>query len=77
MLSQLQSWALELGFSQIGVTDIQLSDAEDGLQAWLEAGFHGEMDYMQRHGLKEQDQCNEVLVKWARKYNVKIGRAHV
>lgn len=51
MLSQLQSWALELGFSQIGVTDIDLSHAEEGLKAWLAAGFHGEMDYMARHGL--------------------------
>ncbi len=51
-MNQLRNWAFELGFSQIGVTDIQLSDAEDGLKAWLEAGFHGEMDYMQRHGLK-------------------------
>lgn len=51
MLSQLQSWALELGFSQIGVADIDLSHAEEGLKAWLAAGFHGEMDYMARHGL--------------------------
>jgi epoxyqueuosine reductase len=51
-MTQLRNWALELGFSQIGVTDIQLADAEAGLQAWLEAGFHGEMAYMQRHGMK-------------------------
>jgi epoxyqueuosine reductase len=51
-MTQLRNWALELGFSQIGVTDIQLADAEAGLQAWLKAGFHGEMDYMQRHGMK-------------------------
>jgi epoxyqueuosine reductase len=50
-LGQLQRWGLELGFSQIGVADIDLSDAEPGLKAWLEAGFHGQMGYMQRHGL--------------------------
>ena len=31
---------------------IDLSNAEPGLLAWLQAGFHGEMDYMARHGLK-------------------------
>ncbi len=27
---------------------------------------------LQRHGIKEQNICNEVLVKWSKKYNVKI-----
>ncbi|MBP6226253.1 MAG: tRNA epoxyqueuosine(34) reductase QueG, partial [Rhizobacter sp.] len=49
---RVQAWAGELGFSQIGVADVDLSSAEPGLQAWLDAGFHGSMDYMQRHGLK-------------------------
>jgi epoxyqueuosine reductase len=51
-MQRLRAWARELGFSQIAVTDIDLSDAEPGLQAWLQAGFHGSMAYMQRHGLK-------------------------
>ena len=38
--------------SQIGVTGIDLSSAEPGLQAWLDAGFHGSMAYMAAHGLK-------------------------
>jgi epoxyqueuosine reductase len=52
MLSQIQIWARELGLSQIGVTGIDLATAEPGLQAWLEAGFHGSMGYMAAHGLK-------------------------
>lgn len=48
----LRAWARELGFSQIGVADIDLRSAEPGLQAWLAAGFHGSMHYMQAHGLK-------------------------
>ncbi|THU00708.1 tRNA epoxyqueuosine(34) reductase QueG [Lampropedia puyangensis] len=47
----MRSWARELGFSQIGVAGVDLADAEAGLLAWLEQGFHGQMDYMQRHGL--------------------------
>jgi epoxyqueuosine reductase len=52
LLQQLRAWALELGFSQIGVADIDLASAEPGLAAWLAAGFHGSMHYMQAHGLK-------------------------
>ncbi len=49
---RVQAWAGELGFSQIGVSDVDLSSAEAELQAWLADGFHGSMDYMRRHGLK-------------------------
>ncbi|TSE20433.1 Epoxyqueuosine reductase [Tepidimonas alkaliphilus] len=49
---RLRGWARELGFSQIGVADIDLSRAEPGLLAWLREGHHGTMDYMARHGLK-------------------------
>jgi epoxyqueuosine reductase len=49
---QIQIWARDLGLSQIGVTGIDLSSAEPGLQAWLDAGFHGSMAYMESHGMK-------------------------
>ena len=52
LLAQLRAWAGALGFSQIGVADVDLSSAEPGLRAWLDNGFHGHMDYMARHGLK-------------------------
>ncbi|MDH5540822.1 MAG: tRNA epoxyqueuosine(34) reductase QueG [Rhizobacter sp.] len=52
LLTQLRAWATTLGFSQIGVADVDLSSAEPGLLAWLHNGFHGSMDYMARHGLK-------------------------
>lgn len=42
----------ELGFSQIGISGIDLSAAEPGLLAWLAAGCHGDMSYMERHGLR-------------------------
>jgi epoxyqueuosine reductase len=43
---------VELGFAEIRITDVDLSHAEAGLQAWLDAGMHGEMDYMASHGMK-------------------------
>ena len=49
---QLQDWASALGFSQIGVADVDLASAEPGLLAWLQAGFHGGMAYMAAHGVK-------------------------
>jgi epoxyqueuosine reductase len=51
-LHQLRTWGAQLGFSQIGVTSIDLAQAESGLQAWLDAGFHGSMAYMAAHGMK-------------------------
>src|SRR3954470_15629681 len=51
-LVKLREWAAALGFSQIGVTGVDLSHAESGLLAWLHNGFHGSMAYMAQHGLK-------------------------
>ena len=51
-MSQIQAWARELGFSQIGVAGVDLSSSEPGLSAWLARGFHGDMAYMAAHGLK-------------------------
>jgi epoxyqueuosine reductase len=52
VVDKMRAWAKELGFSQIGVAGIDLSSAEPGLCAWLDAGFHGSMHYMARHGIK-------------------------
>ncbi len=49
---QLRDWAHGLGFSQIGVADIDLATAEAGLLDWLAQGCHGQMHYMEAHGLK-------------------------
>ena len=52
LLENMQKWAQSLGFQQLGVSDIQLEKAEKSLTKWLSAGFHGEMEYMARHGTK-------------------------
>ena len=49
---QLRQWAKEFGFADCRISDGQLQDYEPRLDEWLEAGFHGEMEYMQRHGRK-------------------------
>ncbi len=49
---QIRAWGVELGFQHIGIADADLSHAEPRLLEWLSAGFHGEMDYMAKHGVK-------------------------
>jgi len=49
---QIKQWGQELGFQQVGIADTDLPEAEVHLQDWLNNGFHGEMDYMHRHGAK-------------------------
>ena len=50
LASRVKQWGQELGFQEIGITDCDLSQAEAQLVEWLRKSFHGEMDYMQRHG---------------------------
>ncbi len=48
----IKKWGEELGFQQVGITDTHLKTAEKHLQNWVAKGFHGEMQYMYKHGLK-------------------------
>ena len=42
----------ELGFQQVGIAGLDLATHEAHLQRWLDAGYHGEMEYMAAHGSK-------------------------
>jgi epoxyqueuosine reductase len=50
--SKIKEWGQDLGFQQVGITDIELDQAEARLVNWLNRGFHGEMGYMARHGTR-------------------------
>ena len=52
LAAQIRSWAHELGFQAVGITDTDLAAAENGLLEWLALGLHGELDYMAKHGTK-------------------------
>ena len=52
LLSRMQRWARSYGFQALGVSGIDLSEAERHLQDWLAKGFHGEMSFMEKHGSK-------------------------
>ena len=52
LTEKIKRWGKELGFNQVGICDIDLSIHEDRLTQWLDNQYHGEMDYMARHGMK-------------------------
>ncbi len=52
LVLKIKQWGEELGFQQIGISDTDLKSAEQHLHNWVNKGFHGSMDYMQKHGLK-------------------------
>ena len=47
---RIKAWGTELGFQAVGIADADLSAAEPRLLEWLAQGWHGEMEYMARHG---------------------------
>jgi epoxyqueuosine reductase len=47
---RIKAWGIELGFQAVGIADADLSAAEPRLLDWLARGWHGEMEYMARHG---------------------------
>lgn len=78
---QIRDWGRELGFQQVGVCDIDLTQAEKRLQQWLNAGFHGEMEYMSRHGTR-RSRPDELLPGTVRIISVRMdylpeGRAEI
>ncbi len=52
LAATVKAWGRDLGFQAVGIADTNLTQAEAGLSAWLDAGCHGELDYMARHGSK-------------------------
>jgi len=49
---KIKEWGKEFGFQKVGISDCNLSEAEKRLMDWLDRGWHGEMDYMAKHGVK-------------------------
>lgn len=60
LATRIKRWGMELGFQHVGITDTALATDEIHLLEWLDAGHHGEMRYMQRHGSR-RSRPNELL----------------
>jgi len=48
--ARVKQWGRELGFDAIAIAGTDLAAEETRLIEWLGRGWHGEMDYMARHG---------------------------
>jgi epoxyqueuosine reductase len=49
---EIKAWGQELGFQQVGITDVNMAEHGERLQEWLKKNYHGEMAYMADHGDK-------------------------
>lgn len=49
---QIRSWALELGFDDIGVANTAVEEDSAYLRQWLDEGMQGDMQWMAAHGNK-------------------------
>jgi len=52
LAADIRAWGVELGFGRVGIAGVELGDDEAHLLNWLDAGYHGEMSYMARHGTR-------------------------
>lgn len=50
LAERIRHWATELGFADMGISDINLASEEQALQDYLAAGYQGQMDYLAKHG---------------------------
>jgi epoxyqueuosine reductase len=52
LATRIKTWGAELGFQQVGIAAAELPEDELHLNEWLERQWHGDMEYMQRHGTR-------------------------
>ena len=49
---RIKEWGRALGFQAVGIANTDLAEAETRLVEWLAHGYHGDMDYMAKHGAR-------------------------
>ena len=47
----IKEWGKALGFNDVGISDLDLTAQEPGLLSWLANHYHGDMEYMAKHGI--------------------------
>jgi epoxyqueuosine reductase len=49
---RIKQWGRDIGFDAVAIAGIDLAEDEARLLDWLGRGWHGEMEYMARHGAR-------------------------
>lgn len=49
LADKIKSWGTELGFQQVAISNVDLSDYHQTYKQWLENGYHGAMSYMEEN----------------------------
>lgn len=52
LIHNIKLWGKSLGFADVGITNTDLSSYEAEYLDWIKRNYHGEMEYMKRHGTK-------------------------
>jgi len=55
LAEDIQQWGRELGFQQVGISDVELGQHRQYLQQWLDNHYHGDMQWMVNHQDKRND----------------------
>jgi len=49
LAADIKVWGVELGFQEVCIADIDMSEYRPHLEKWLDNQYHGDMSYMERH----------------------------
>ncbi len=72
LAEDIRGWAHDLGFDAIGISATDLSEAALALRKWLQQGWHGEMDFMDRH-VQERTHPELLVPDTVRVISVRLG----
>jgi epoxyqueuosine reductase len=49
LAENIKAWGKSLGFQQVGISDLDVSQHHQALHDWLEKGYHGQMSFFERN----------------------------
>lgn len=70
LVQHINTWATELGFAEVGITDLALNKESERLHAWLDKKYNGSMAWMEENVDKRlqpellvEDACRSICVR--------------
>ena len=55
LINHIKQWSQELGFADVGVSDINLANQRQAYEHWIEQNYHGEMLWLNENSNKRLD----------------------